>query len=328
MKRNHWILLVSFLLFLITSLFALSIGRVPITINQIINALFNERTIDQGYLNVIFLIRGPRIIGGALVGAALSLSGAVYQSALKNPLASQDLLGVSAGSTVGAALAIILNLEKWYILSLSFIFGVVAVVLAVTLSWCFKSRKAISLVLSGIIISGIFNSLQGLLKYIADPDNQLAAITFWSLGSLSGVSNGSIKYVVLPIVVSITAIMLLRWRLNILYCEDVLCRKDQIARNLLILFSTLLTSCAVSISGTINWVGLVIPHIARALVGSDNRYLLPLSTLLGGTFLISIDTIARSLTGVEIPLSILTGTVGAPFFIYIVTKQKTRLLSE
>jgi len=284
---------------------------------------------NRQILNVLFRVRLPRIIAAMLIGPSLALSGAVYQSLFQNPLVSQDILGVSSGATVGAAIGIIIGLSKIQIMLFAFGFGLLAVITTILLSNLFKSRSVIALVLSGIVVSGFFNSLIGYLKYIADTDSQLAPITFWQMGSLAKISNAEIYIVCVPILLSMAGIFILRWRLTVLQCDALsveTSKGNKAAKYLLIIFATVLTSSAVCVAGTISWLGLVLPHIARALVGSDNKKVIPVSTVVGGIFLVAIDAISRNLSGQEIPLSILSGSIGAPIYIIIIYKNRRRYL--
>ena len=328
-KKKHSekpIIMLSLIIILfIVCILSLSTGRYKIPVRDVLKAIFVDGQVNAQAINVLFKIRAPRILGAVLVGAALALSGSIYQGLFHNPLVSQDLLGVSAGSTVGASVAILLGFHHFGIMVSSLITGIVAVIITVALSKLIKTNGTLTLVLAGIIVGGMFNSLQGVLKYIADPESQLAAITFWTLGSLADLRTSELNLIVIPMVVSIIFVSLLRWRVNVLsyhQAEESRIFSDSIAKYLLILFATLLTSCAVSISGTINWIGLVTPHIARLLIGSDHRKMLPVCALIGSIFLVVIDTLARSLNATEIPLGILTGLLGAPLYMWILFSRK------
>ena len=311
------------MLVLLVCIIALSIGRFHIPFPDVVRALLWFESTEQQVWNVIFLVRLPRVLATMLIGSSLALSGVVYQSLFRNPLVSQDILGVSAGATVGASLAIILGLSSTLMVFSAFGMGLLSVAITLFLARCLKSTSIITLVLAGMVVSGLFNSLTGLMRYLADTEAQLPAITFWTLGSIARVTRFELRLVSIPLVISTICVFLLRWRLNVLQIDDPNASSDnRLPKYLLIVFSTVLTACAVSISGTISWIGLVIPHIGRAIVGSDNKKLIPVSALLGCAFLVIIDTLARNLSGVEIPLSILTGTLGAPLFIWIIHKYR------
>lgn len=275
---------------------------------------------------VIMYNRFPRIIAAVAVGSALSLAGAAYQGVFRNPLVSPDLLGVSHGACVGAAISIILGLGYIGNVVLAFFGGLIAVAITVLFPTLINKKSTIALVLSGVIVGGFFSSILGLLKYIADPDTELAEITYWQLGSLAKIKNESL-YVILPImIISGLVIYLLRWRINVISLGEseskALGVNLQKERGIIILCSTMLTASAICISGTIGWIGLTMPHLARLLVGQDNMNVIPVSALISAIFLIIVDTAARNLTGAEIPLSIITGFIGTPFFAFVLVKQK------
>ena len=277
----------------------------------------------------MFTLRVPRAVGAFFVGGALALSGATYQGVFKNPLVSPDLLGISSGACVGAAGAILLGLNTWGIQISAFVTGIAAVALTALVPRLLKNSSMTMLVLSGIVVSGIMNSLLGLLKYVADPETELAAITYWQLGSMTKVMTADLIRALPAILVCTVLLLLLRWRLNLLSLGEGEARMLGVNTGLLkavvIACSTMLTACSVSLCGTIGWVGLVIPHLSRMLVGADNTRSLPVAFLLGGLFLLVIDTLARTITSAEIPLSVLTGIVGAPFYSFVLAKQRMKL---
>ena len=275
---------------------------------------------------IVFKVRLPRIIGAMLVGASLSVSGAVYQGMFKNPLVSPDILGVTSGSAFGAALAIFLSFNTVEIQISSFIFGLIGVSLVYLISKRIKDDPLITLVITGVLVGSIFTSLTSLIKYLADTDDKLPTITFWLMGSLTGISPKDIKTVLIPILLGMIPLYILRWHLNVLSLEEdeakTLGLDTGKLRVIVIACSTLMTAAAVSISGMIGWIGLVIPHLSRMIVGPDYRVLLPTTILLGSSYLLLIDNIARALTTVEIPLGILTSLVGAPFFIFLLLTNR------
>ncbi|MEG2406096.1 MAG: iron ABC transporter permease [Clostridiales bacterium] len=279
--------------------------------------------------SVIFTLRLPRIIGALLVGGALSLSGTAYQGVFKNPLVAPDMLGVSAGACVGASLGILFNAGNIAIQISAFFGGLLAVVLATIIPKFIRNNSMMMLVLAGVIISGMMNSILGLLKYLADPETQLASIVHWQLGSLSGAVWRDVFYIGPPIIVAGVILFVLRWRINILSMGETEAKTMGVSipkvRGVIILCATVLTASAVCVSGTIGWIGLVIPHFGRMLVGPDNRKLIPLSAILGAGFLLLIDTLARIATSAELPLSVLTGIIGAPFYFYLLVKQRMKL---
>jgi iron complex transport system permease protein len=275
---------------------------------------------------VLFNIRIPRVLAAVLVGAALSLSGAVYQGVFKNPLVSPDLLGVSSGACVGAAAAVLLGLGMVQQQMLAFVFGLIAVTISVTIPKLIRNNTNLMLVLAGIITSGFMSSVLGIMKFVADEETELSAIVFWQMGSLTTV-DGIDVVAVSPIAITCAIVLLaLSWRLNILSFGEVeaktLGMNVKLVRGVVIMCASCLTASTVCISGTVGWVGLVIPHLSRLLVGSDHRRQLPVSLLLGGTFMLVIDTLSRTLTTSDIPLSILTGLIGAPFYAWLLYRQR------
>lgn len=285
--------------------------------------------INQTMENVVFVVRLPRILAALLVGAALAVSGAVYQSTFRNPLVSPDILGVSSGASTGAAIGIILGMNFGALQLFAFSGGIAAVALTTSLARALRSSSNMMLVLSGIIVSGLMTSILGILKFVAEDQVELSSIVFWQMGSLASVKQGQLLSVVGPIVLALILMIALAWRLNILSFGEQEAKtvgvNVPVLRGVMIVFASLLTASAVSISGTIGWIGLVIPHFGRLLAGSDNTRLLPVVAILGGMFLLIVDTIARTLTMMEIPLSILTGLVGAPFFAWLLYRQRGKL---
>jgi iron complex transport system permease protein len=285
--------------------------------------------IDPGWTvaeqNVIYLIRLPRVIAAMLVGAGLAIAGAAYQGLFKNPLVSPDILGVSSGAGFGAALAILLSAGALLIQVSAFCFGILAVTITYLLSRFYRTTPTLILVLSGIIVGAFFTALISLTKYLADPYEKLPTITFWLMGSLASVRYIDILLVAPPILIAAAILLLIRWRINLLAIGDDEARALGIdtkrMSQIIILCSTLITAGAVCIAGIIGWVGLVVPHLGRMLVGPDYRKLLPVAILLGASYMLIIDDIARNLTSAEIPLGILTAIIGAPFFAYLIRKR-------
>lgn len=271
----------------------------------------------------IWNIRLPRVILSVLVGACLSAAGASYQGVFQNPMASPDILGASAGAGFGAALAILIGLPTAGITVSAFAMSLVTVALVFTVSRHTKGDRILGLVLAGIMISSLFQSGTSFIKLAADPNNKLPQITYWLMGSLSGAKWADIGFVLIPMLVGLIPLVLLRWQLNVITMGDDEARAMGVnaprIRLLVVICSTLVTASAVSVSGMIGWVGLVIPHMARRLVGSDYRYLMPASILGGGTFLLIVDNVSRSATTAGIPIGILTAFIGAPFFLWLIT---------
>ncbi len=310
------------ILLIVLIILALSIGQSSFSLSQLvkeISALFNNKEMsDQGF--ILWHIRLPRILTALIVGAALALAGATYQGMFRNPLVSPDILGVSAGSGLGAVIAIYFDLPLIGIQFSAFLFGLGTVTLVYLISQTVRRLDPIlALVLAGIAISALLGAGISLIKLLSDPYSQLTMITFWLMGSLTMTTIEDLLLVIPIFLLSLLPLILLRWRMNILSLDDEAALALGInigrLRLLFIISATLMTSSVVAITGIIGWIGLVIPHMARLLVGPDFRRLLPTSLFLGAGFLIITDTIARSAFPIEIPLSILTAFIGAPFFI-------------
>lgn len=318
-----------FLLILIVG--SVGMGRLYISPEDVIKILCNtffpiEKTWTDQAESVIFMIRLPRVLSAVMIGGALALSGAAYQSVFKNPLVAPDMLGVSSGACVGASLAILLELSSVSIQLWALMGGLLAVSCAVSIPKIIGKNSIIMLVLSGIIVTGLMSSFLGIIKYLADSETQLPEITYWQLGSLVNVLWMNIISSGIPILLCFLFMVLIRWRMNILTLGDVeihmLGNGQGWIRYGIILAATILTACSVCISGTIGWIGLVIPHFSRMLVGPDNQKLIPVTIVLGAAFLLLIDTISRASINSEIPLSILTGLIGAPFYFYLLVRER------
>ncbi len=322
--------LVVILIFLFFLSFLL--GRYPIS-PLMVGKVFISRIVPISHSwpstvdTVVFLVRFPRIVAAILVGAGLSVSGASFQGTFKNPLVSPYILGVSAGAGFGAALAILLSKSLLTIQVSAFVFGILAALLSLIVGKAHKSTSTLTLVLGGIIVGALFSALLSLIKYVADPYDKLPAIVFWLMGSLASVSNKDLLMVAPPILSGTFVLLLIRWRINILSMGDeeaqALGVNPKKLRMIIIICGTLITASSVCISGIIGWVGLIIPHIGRMLVGPDYKKLLPASILIGAAYLLLVDDLARTLTTAEIPLGIITAIVGAPIFAYILRKKKT-----
>jgi iron complex transport system permease protein len=280
--------------------------------------------------NVVFVLRIPRIIGAIVIGAALSLSGAVYQSVFKNPLVSPDILGVSSGASVGAATAILLGGSLLSMQIMAFAIGLAAVLLSTAIPKLLKNSSNLMLVLSGTIVGGFMCSILGVLKFIAEEDTELSSIIYWQMGSVQSVKMDTLVYVAPVFIAGAVILILLSWQLNILSFGEneakTLGVNLKLLRGVTIVISSMLTASAVSISGTIGWIGLIIPHLGRLCVGSDNTKMIPCAMMMGGLFLLVMDTIATTVTSLEAPLSILTGLIGAPIYAWLLWKQKARVM--
>lgn len=323
------------LLLLVFMLACLCIGKYTLSIQDCLGMFRQALTGgDSGNWtemdkNILFGVRLPRVLATVIVGSALALSGSVYQSIFKNPLVSPDLLGVSAGACIGAAMAILTSSPTLGIQASAFVGGIIAVTLTVMIPRLMKSQSNIMLVLAGIIVGGAMSSILGFIKYVADPETQLAAITYWQLGSFAYVDMG-ILLGILPLTILATGLLLaMSFWVGILSLGEreaqTLGANIKLLRGTCIGCATILTASAVCISGTIGWVGLVIPHFSRMLVGTDSRKLLPASLFIGGIFMLLVDTVTRIIGPAEMPISILTGLVGAPFYAWLLYKQRSRL---
>lgn len=324
------ILSIVLLIFLPIILFFASflLGRYPISpvdvISTILCPIFPQLEVSPTITNIVFEIRIPRIIAAIVVGAALAMAGAAFQSIFKNPLVSSDLLGVSNGAGFGAALAIILSGSNIVIQLFAFVFGLVSVSITYLISRAYKAGGILILVLSGVAISAFFNSLISAIKFVADPDDKLPEIVYWLMGSLASVTMDKLLMISIPIIIGFAILLALRWHMNLLAMGDEeaqsLGLNPSRVRLLIIAGCTLLTSAAVSVSGIIGWIGLVIPHMTRMIVGPDNRVLIPASLSLGASFLLLIDNISRAVISIEIPIGILTAIIGVPIFLYLLKK--------
>ena len=329
-KETKEIISIVLLIFFPIILFfaSFSIPRYPISpvdvVNTILSPLFPQMEVSSTITTIVFEIRLPRIIGAIVVGACLAISGAAFQSIFKNPLVSSDLLGVSNGAGFGAALAILISGANIITQIFAFIFGLISVATTYLISRTYKAGGILVLVLSGVAISAFFNSLISAIKFIADPDDKLPEIVYWLMGSLASINADKLFMIAVPVIIGLVILLVLRWHMNLLAMGDEeaqsLGLNPSRIRLLIIAGCTLLTSAAVSISGIVGWVGLIIPHMARMIVGPDNRILLPASLSLGASFLLLIDNISRAVIAIEIPIGILTAIIGVPIFLYLLKR--------
>lgn len=324
----------SLLILAVTFTASLAVGRYSLpfdyTLRIIFSKLFNiERIWSNIQEAVVMDLRLPRTIAAVIIGAALSLSGATYQSIFKNPMVSPDLLGVSAGACVGAAIAILMSAGGTVIQIGAFAGGLIAVAVTVSIPTLIRNNSTTVLVLSGIVISSLMSSVMSILKFVADTDTQLAEITYWLMGSFASVTFKQMMPVLPTIFIPVIVILMMRYRLNVLSLGEREAKSLginlKLTRGIFILCSTLITAGCVCLSGTIGWVGLVIPHTARMIIGSDNKKMLPIAMIFGGIFMLLIDILCRTITSAELRLGILTGIIGAPFFIFILSKQKKQI---
>lgn len=320
------------LILMLTVLVALGTGKFPVDALDIVRIVWAKLTGTTSGVGgtaeaVIWNVRLPRVLAGLLIGAALAASGAVYQGLFHNPLVSPDVLGVSAGASLGAVIGIFISGSVVLIQMLAFLGGLAAVGLVYGLGAGARDRDPmLILVLAGIAVGALLGAGLSLLKVLADPYNQLPAITFWLLGSLASVTSGDVKSVLPAILIGLVPMFLLRWRMNVMTLNDEEARalgvETRHMRLILIASATLMTSAAVSVCGIVGWIGLVIPHIARMIVGPNFSRLLPTSLLFGGCYLVAVDTLARSIAQIEVPLGILTASIGAPFFLWLLMTSR------
>lgn len=333
LKSKNYIMTMFVILAIVTFLVSFTIGRYGIAFNELLNIFLSRiiglhKTWSDTAEIVLFNVRFPRVLAAMIIGAALSLSGATYQGLFKNPMVSPDLLGASAGSGFGAAIAILLSFNSIEVQVSAFLFGIGAVMLTYIISTIIgrNNNAILVLVLTGMVVSTLFSSFISMIKYVADPTNKLPAITFWLMGGLSSISSSEVIILVIVVFIGALPLYLIRWKLNVLSFGEEEAAALGIntfkVRILVIFCSTLMTASAVSISGMIGWVGLIVPHFARLLVGPNYKVLIPTSILIGSTYLLIVDDIARSLFSMEIPLGILTSLLGAPFFIFMLLKGK------
>ena len=318
------------LLFILCFFMSFFLGRYPISPKLLLDVILSKITGSTPYWSnsveqVLFQVRFPRVIMGTLIGAGLSCAGAAYQGIFQNPMVSPSVLGSSAGAGFGAALGLYFAQAESVVTILAFLFGIGAVLLVCVIGGQVKHNQVLGLVLAGKMVGSLFSSAVSFLKLVADTSNTLPAITYWLMGSLSGIRQTDMLFAAPLIIAGIIPIFLLRWKLNVLtlgeeeaHCIGVNTKR---VRWSVILCATLITAAAVSVSGLIGWVGLVIPHLARMLVGNDYRKMLPASLLLGGSYMLIVDNVARLITTSEMPIGILTAFIGAPFFLYLIIRE-------
>ncbi len=317
------------------ALFLLSfvVGRYGVPLGQVVRILLSgvlplEQTWTGNMAIAVLNVRLPRILLACLVGCGLSAAGTGYQTVFQNPMAAPDILGASSGACFGAALAILTGQGAVMITVFAFLASLLSVALVYLVGNHTRGNRVVNLLLAGIMVGSLFSACTSYIKLVADPTNQLPQITYWLMGSLSGTRMGTVRFAAVCMAVGLVPLLLLRWRMNLLTLSPDEARAMGVhtdrLRLAVILSSTVLTAAAVSVSGMIGWVGLVIPHLSRRIVGSDCRRLMPMSCLFGAAFLLLVDNMARCLTATEIPIGILTAFVGAPFFIYLMVRGGDR----
>jgi len=313
-------------------LLAFTVGRYPVSLADLANVLLakisgRQTDVAAAAESVILQVRGPRVLAAALVGGALAVSGTAFQGLFRNPLVSPDILGASSGAALGAVIGIFLSLGVFAIQGLAFIGGLLAVAAVYVIGSAVRARDPILvLVLTGVVVGALLGAGVGLMKYLADPYNQLPAMTFWLLGSLAASNAADLLPLFIPVALGAIVLLALRWRMNVMSLPEEEARALGVAtgplRIVIVAAATLTTSASVATAGIIGWVGLVVPHLARSLVGPDFARLLPASAILGAGYLLLIDTLARTMAEVEIPLGILTAVIGTPFFIWLLASMQ------
>ena len=307
------------------------IGRYPVAPDMVVAILCSKvLALPQVWTDtmetVVLEIRLPRIAAALLVGGALAVSGAAYQNLFRNPLVSPSLLGASWGAAFGAVLGMILHLSWIWVEAAAFGFGLVAVFIAIAVSSYFGNKSMISLVLAGIAVSAFFQALVSVLKYLADPMNTLPEISFWLMGGLSKVKEQDVLWSLIPILVPMVVLYFMRWQINVLSIGEeeahTLGINVRRTRMVVLVCATLLAAAATSIGGIIQWVGLLIPHVARMLFGASFAAVLPASLIIGGTYMLIMDNLSRSIASLEIQVGILTALIGAPFFVFLLARGR------
>jgi iron complex transport system permease protein len=313
----------------IMAFFALCLGRYTIPVRDVLRALAGHPA-DKTIMSVVFNVRLPRIILALAAGGGLSLAGAAFQAVFGNPLASPDITGVASGASFGAALGLLFSFPMLGVQALALLFGCAAIAVSFLLSRVRNNGSLLVIILAGIIVSSLFSALVSLVKYTADPFSKLPTITFWLMGSMTGASYEKLLYPLCAIAAGSTVIMLRRWRLNALALRDdeikALGMRPARMRWQIIICASMIVSAVVSVCGQIGWVSLVIPHIVRSIFGWDNRKVIPASFCIGAGYMLMVDTLARSLTASEIPLSILTAIIGAPLFGFLYFRKENRVI--
>jgi iron complex transport system permease protein len=325
-KTKKYTLIVITLALLVAAgiILSIALGRYPISVSDLIAIVRGGGTATQRAL--FFNVRLPRILLACMVGCSISAAGASYQGVFQNPMAAPDILGASSGAAAGASVAMLLQLSGRGIMISAFAASLATISLVMAVSKAARGNKLLGIILAGIMLSSLANAVSSFVKLVADPYDTLPKITFWLLGSLSKAKLSDVPLAAVPMVIGLVPLLLLRWRINLLTLSDSEARTMGVnaprTRVIVIICATLITAASVAVSGLIGWVGLVIPHLTRRLVGNNFKHLLPATCLLGALFLMLVDDISRNLLITEIPLGILTSVVGAPFFLWLITRKR------
>ncbi len=329
-RKANLILFALVVVLVVLATLSFLVGRYPISPDKVVCILAsNVHPLEPFWTNqeaLIFLnVRLPRVLLAIMVGCCLATAGAAYQGTFQNPLVSPDILGASQGAAFGAAVAILLGFTSFGVSALAFVMAIVSVVVVVFVSQAARGNQVLTVVLAGVMVSSLFSACVSLAKLVADPTDQLPAITYWLMGSLTSAKMADVKLACIPMAIGLAILFLLKWRINVLTMGDdealTMGVDAKKLRLIIILAATLVTAASVAVSGMIGWVGLVIPHLARMLIGSDYRKLIPASMLMGASFLLLVDDVSRLATTAEIPIGILTAFIGVPFFLYLITRE-------
>lgn len=334
--RLLWVVMIVVLL--AVAIAALCVGRYPLQVSHVIGILFSQ-LLPSDWLTwlgqwsdietrVVMQVRLPRILMAILIGASLAMSGAVLQGIFRNPLVGPQILGISSGAAFGGCIAILVFSSLTAIMGMSFIGGLIAITAVYFLGRYQRQTSLLMLILAGVVISAFFAALVSLITYFADTNDTLPTIVFWLMGSLATATYVKLGVVVVPVVVGMTLLYLLRFRINVLSMGDEQAHAMGVAveplRWAILLCITFVVSASVAVSGTVGWVGLIMPHIGRMIVGDDHRVLLPVSAIIGAIYLLIVDTMARTLTSSEIPLSVITAVIGAPIFVWVMRRTQKK----
>ncbi|MEU7019337.1 iron ABC transporter permease [Streptomyces sp. NPDC046203] len=322
---------------LLIALAALAVGRYVVPPGEVVRLIAGqflpvERTWTGTEETVVLDVRLPRVLLSLLVGGGLALAGAALQGVFRNPLVSPDVIGVASGASFGGVLAMLLGTGAFGVVTGAFGFGLAALAIVMLIGRLNSGSPLLMIVLGGTVTAAFFSALVSFGKYVADPESQLPSIVFWLLGSLSTATYDKVVTAAIPVLFGSAVVLALRWRLNILSLGDedatALGVSPRLTRGVLLCAVALMTAGSVAVAGLVGWVGLVVPHLARLVTGSDHRRMLPAAFLIGGAYLTVIDTLSRTLTASEMPLGILTAIVGAPFFILLLARSRGRMWSQ
>jgi len=329
-RRTSLVLVGGIVVLLALAVIALGSGRYPITPNEIASIIWRRLAGDVRATTadaVVWQIRMPRVAVAALVGAALAAAGAAYQHLFRNPLVAPDTLGVSSGAALGAVLGIFFGAGFIVIELAAFAGGLAAVAVVMLIASRLKAHEPlVTLILTGVVVASLLAAAISLVKYLADPYNQLPAITFWLMGSFAAASTHEVWSLLPAVIISLAILVALAWRINLLALPDDEARAlgvhTRLLRGVVIAAATLATAAGVAVAGIIGWIGLVVPHMARLLVGPEFSRLLPVAAIFGAAFLLAIDTLARTIAPIEVPPGILTAIVGTPVFIVLLAHAR------